>query len=192
MKTKTLVVLVLLVVAAKYTYEDSKFTVAENEQVVLVYRSGDPSKVVHAEPGEYFKLPFIQEKIYYGKQINALNVEQQILTKDYKIVNFGSTANWKIFDPVLFYKSLNSLSKAGIYINEQIIGVERKVIPNYKLAELTPEPNLSEYKNTNCSEDLSDKVLEGARKRIADVGIELVDVKINISYPTAENVVGQP
>jgi membrane protease subunit HflC len=192
MKAKSLVVLVALVLVAKYTYEDSKYIIADNEQVVLVYRSGNPSKVVHSEPGKYYKLPFIQQKVYYGKQTHSLDVEQQILTKDYKVVKFNSTAYWKIADPVLFYKSLKSLPEANKFINDQVKNVERNIIPAYKLNELAVEPHLTEYKNANGSEDVIKKVIEQSKVKIAEVGLELNEVKINISYPVVEDIVGQP
>lgn len=192
MNIKSLIVLVTLGLAAKYVYDDSKYTIAEGEQVVLVYRSGAPSKIVRSEPGEYYKLPFVQDKFYYGKQINSLDIDQQILTKDYKVVNFDSTVYWKIADPILFYKSLKSLPRANKFISNQFINVELNMISAYKLNELTAESDLSEYKKVNCGEDIVKIIYEKAVGKIAGVGLELKELKITISYPAVENADGQP
>ncbi len=101
---KLIVVFAIVVGVVMYAYDESKYMIGKDEQVIVVDRNGNPGKAVYSVPGIYYKLPFIHEDIHFGKLINALDIEQQILTKDYKVVLINSIAYWKIVDPVLFYK----------------------------------------------------------------------------------------
>lgn len=98
--------LLLGVIAAILLFSLSAFTVDQRE-FALVRRLGEVV-AVKKEPGLYFKVPMIDNVLYFDKRILTLSWEEpdRFLTSEKKNVLVDSFVKWRIIDPVKYYVSV--------------------------------------------------------------------------------------
>ena len=81
------------------------FTVHQRQQALVLQFGkviGDPV----TEPGLHFKLPFIQNVIYFDKRVlDYDNPVEEVPTLDQKQLVVDAFARWRIVDPLLFYQT---------------------------------------------------------------------------------------
>ena len=198
MKTKG-VMLVLLIAAVVVVYE-SAFVVTETEQVVITQFGKivrDPIQV----PGLQFKMPFIEKANFFPKNILEWDGDPgQIPTLDKTFIWVDAFARWKIVDPVKFFQTVNNRLNAVSRLNDIIDPAVRNFITSYKLIDAVRKSNReldtsevgieeqerkpqSNYVITVGREKITQGILEQAQPKLAQFGIELVDVKIKgINY----------
>lgn len=198
MKIKS-VWIVLLIAAAVVLYE-SAFVVTETEQVVIT-QFGKIVRDPIQEPGLKFKVPFIEKANVFPKNILEWDGEPgQIPTLDKTFIWVDAFARWKIVDPVKFFQTVNNRLNAVSRLNDIIDPAVRNFITSYKLIEAvrksnreldTSEIGIEEqerkpqgyYVISVGREKITQGILEQAQPKLAQFGIELVDVKIkSINY----------
>ena len=90
------------------------FTVNQTQQA-LVLQFGEPKRTIQ-EPGLAFKLPFIQDVIYYEKRVLSLIPQdaEEVILSDQKRLQVAAYARYQIEDPLLFYQTVrNELGARG-------------------------------------------------------------------------------
>ena len=90
------------------------FTVNQTQQA-LVLQFGEPKRTIQ-EPGLAFKLPFIQDVIYYEKRVLSLIPQdaEEVILSDQKRLQVDAYARYQIEDPLLFYQTVrNELGARG-------------------------------------------------------------------------------
>jgi membrane protease subunit HflC len=197
MKTKGIWV-IALIAAAVVLYE-SAFVVSETEQVVIT-QFGKIVRDPIIEPGLKFKVPFIEKASFFPKNIQEWDGEPgQIPTLDKTFIWVDAFARWKIVDPVKFFQTVNNRFNAVSRLNDIIDPAVRNFITSHKLIEAvrksnreldTAEVGLEDqekkphlYLISLGREKITQGVLEQAQPKVAQFGIELVDVKIKgINY----------
>src|ERR1700736_6756969 len=76
---------------------------AHQPRLALVVRLGEPIRVV-TEPGLNFKIPVIDNVIYFDKRILDLeNASQEVIASDQKRLVVDAFARYKIKDGLRFY-----------------------------------------------------------------------------------------
>lgn len=99
--------LVVILIAAGALLKSSLFTVHQAQQA-LVVQFGDPRRVI-TEPGLHFKVPMIQDVIYFDKRILGLDAQpEEILTTDRRRLVVDSFVRYRIVDPLLYYQSVRN------------------------------------------------------------------------------------
>jgi len=83
------------------------FTVPQWMQAVVV-QLGDPVRTVR-EPGLYFKIPFIQNVIYFDRRLLEYDASQkELLTRDKQQLVVDNYTRWRIVDPLQFFRTVRS------------------------------------------------------------------------------------
>ena len=177
------------------------YTVNETEQVVITQFGrivGEPK----IDPGLKFKIPFIQKANYFNKNLLDWDGDPgQIPTLDKRFIWVDSFARWKIVDPVKFFQTVNNRINAIGKLNDIIDPAVRNFITSNTLIEAVrksnreletaAEANLEEgdreiretYSISVGRENITRGILKQAQPKLAQFGIELVDVKIKrINY----------
>jgi membrane protease subunit HflC len=200
MKIKALIVIggvaLLLVFICAYTVD-------ETEQVVVT-RFDKVNRTV-TEPGLRFKLPVIEKALVFPKNLQEWDGDPgQIPTRDKTFIWVNTFARWKIVDPVAFFKTVGFVSRAQQRLDEIIDPTVRNFITSNRLIEAVRNSNreldtfedfgddAGELQDTVAKEDkplryaqvfvgrdkIDTGILNQAKPKLKQFGIELVDVKI--------------
>jgi membrane protease subunit HflC len=186
------VVLAALIVSAASAYK-----VSEVEQVIITQFGnpiGDPIDV----PGLHFKVPFIQQVNYFDKRFLEWDGSpNQVPTKDKRFIWVDTYARWRIVDPLRFFQRLRDERGAQSRLDDILDGETRNAVARYDLIELVRNSNRNpddipieaEEEEVILNviekgrEQVSREILERAATRTADLGIELLDLRIKrINY----------
>lgn len=186
------IVLAVLVVAAA-----SAFRVGEAEQVIIT-QFGDPIGDPIATPGLHFKVPFIQQANYFDKRFLEWDGSpNQVPTKDKRFIWVDTYARWRIVDPLRFFQRLRDERGAQSRLDDILDGETRNAVARYDLIELVRNSNRNPDDIPIEAEEeevilnviakgrdqVSREILERAAERTADLGIELLDLRIKrINY----------
>jgi len=182
------------------------YTVDATEQVIIT-QFGQPIGQPIKEAGLYFKTPFIQEANRFDKRILEWDGEpNQIPTLDKRYIWVDTTARWRIKDPLLFMQSSGSESVAQARLDDILDAATRDMISSHNLVEIIRNTNdILERKKAQpeASDDLDSinnddsglesvqlgreiltrDILKRAAPRMAEFGIELIDIRIRrINY----------
>jgi membrane protease subunit HflC len=150
----------------------SIFVVQEIEQALVVQfgqvqrmvNTGDPST-----PGLHFKLPFIQNVIYYDKRLLDYDLKSfEVTCGDQKRLVVDIFTRYKIIDPLKFYKTVNTESGAQKRLGALIPGLLRSVIGSFPLTSM-----LSAERST-IMRNIRDQV----NRAVSDLGVQVVDFRI--------------
>lgn len=172
----------------------SMFFVVHEYDQALVLRLKKPVRMV-SEPGLHFKIPLIEETLFFEKRILEWDGSpDQIPTSDNKYIYLDTMARWRIVDPLKFYQSVRNERGAQTRLDDIIDASARDAIASHKLLdsvrtsdriydvpmeevrfELDPE----QVGNVDIGrEELTKLILKESIPLMADMGIELVDVRI--------------
>lgn len=107
MNRSLLVILVVVAVIGGFIVKGAVFTVHQAQQA-LVVQFGDPIKVV-TEPGLNFKIPLIQDVVYFDKRILGLDAQpEEVLTTDQRRLVVDSFVRYRITNALLFYQTVRN------------------------------------------------------------------------------------
>ncbi len=198
MKSKGVIV-IILVIAIILVY-NSAYIVDETEQVIITQFgriTGEPKKA----PGLRFKIPFIQQANVFNKNLLDWDGDPgQIPTLDKTFIWVDTFARWKIVEPIKFFQTVNNRFNAIGKLNDIIDPAVRNYITSYSLIEAVRKSNKelgideigledvqkdqrASYSITFGREKITKGIMEQAQPKLAQFGIELVDVKIKrINY----------
>ncbi len=180
MKIYHIGLVILLAGFTFFTYQNSKYVVTDNDQVVVTQFGEVVGKGITV-PGEYFKIPFIQKTHYFKKYVYASESIQQIPTIDKRFIQVKSKSFWKISDPVTYYKSINSYNLAKEFVLDHTGASERNVITSFKLSDIISNNERKDFKDIACKPKIEFKIKEMAKPLIAGKGLKLLNLEIKIS-----------
>ena len=143
------------------------YTVPQWEQAIVV-QLGEPVRTVQ-EPGLYFKLPFVQNVLYFDKRLLAYDAApKEILTKDKQQLVVDNFSRWRIRDPLQFYRTVRNEAGAQSRLDDVIYSIVRENLGRHTLREIMNE------KRTEVMAEVTKESDAKAR----DYGIEVTDVRI--------------
>jgi membrane protease subunit HflC len=196
MKNKSIILIIILVVAAVLIY-NAAYIIDETEQAVVTQFGriiGEPKM----DPGLKFKLPFIQNANYFAKNLLDWDGDAgQIPTLDKTFIWVDTFARWKIIDPIKFFQTVNNRFSAIGKLNDIIDPAVRNAITSHSLIEAVRKSNRemdtadvgqAEAARVSAAivtgrEKITEGILVQAQPKLAPFGIELVDIKIKrINY----------
>lgn len=154
--------LVILIVAASSIY-----TVNQGEQAIVL-QFGKPVRVVK-DPGLKFKIPMVQNVIFYDARLLNLDPPaQEVVLNDKKRLDVDSFTRYRIVDPLKFYKTVRTEYQAQSKLAEIVNSSMRKILGRITLTELLSQ------KRTQIMNDISTAVKTDA----AQIGVSVADVRI--------------
>jgi membrane protease subunit HflC len=185
--------------AALVVVNAASYTVGEAEQVIIT-QFGEPTGQAITDSGLHFKVPFIQEIHSFEKRFLEWDGSpNQVPTRDKRFIWVDTYARWRIVDPLRFFQRLQDERGAQSRLDDILDGETRNAVARYDLIELVRNSNRSpdDIPDEIVEEELeviletiekgrdqvSREILEVAASRTADLGIELLDLRIKrINY----------
>jgi len=196
MKNKGILIIVTVAAAAFLAY-NAAYIIDETEQVIIT-QFGRIVGAPKTDPGLRFKLPFIQHANYFAKNLLDWDGDPgQIPTLDKTFIWVDTFARWKITDPIKFFQTVNNQFNAVGKLNDIIDPAVRNFITSHSLIEAvrkssrlldTSDVEVEDRIRTSYAvsvgrEKITQGILKQAQPKLAQFGIELVDVKIKrINY----------
>jgi membrane protease subunit HflC len=205
------VLLAVALIAAVVLY-NSAYVIDETEQVVITQFGrivGDAKKT----PGLKFKVPFIQKVNYFPKNLLEWDgVPGQIPTKDKTYIWVDTFARWRISDPIVYFQTVKDEFSGLKRLDDIIDPAMRDLISAYSLVESVrntdrpmdtfdaiqgqaiqglegdkegeePPKRMVRYRVDLGRAEIARQIEKQAREKLADFGIQVVDVKIKrINY----------
>lgn len=154
----------------------STYVVYQPEQAIVL-QFGEPIREVK-EAGLKFKVPFVQNVIFYDSRLLNLDPPaQEVVLNDKKRLDVDSFTRYKIIDPLKFYKTVRTEEQARSKLAEIVNSSLRKVLGRVTLTELLSE------QRTKIMHDISATVKKDAEAigvSVADVRIRRADLPIEV------------
>ena len=168
------IILLIIIAAIAATLSSALFIVNETQQA-LVIQFGEPKRTVD-QPGLKFKLPFIQDVIFFEKRVLSFIPDEgeEAILKDQKRLKVDTYARFKIVDPLRFYQSVRNEIEARKQLDTIVDSALREELGLRGLKEI-----LSEQRNS-ITKNIRDQVNIKART----LGMEIIDIQIRrADYP---------
>ncbi len=169
-------ILGVIVAALVIVFLSSAYIVYQPEQAIVL-QFGEPVRVVK-EAGLKFKVPFVQNVVFYDSRLLNLDPPaQEVVLNDKKRLDVDSFTRYKIIDPLKFYKTVRTENQARGKLAEIVNSSLRKVLGKVTLTELLSE------KRTKIMSDISATVKKDAEAigvSVADVRIRRADLPIEV------------
>ena len=168
------IILLIIIAATAATASSALFIVNETQQA-LVIQFGEPKRTVD-QPGLKFKLPFIQDVIFFEKRVLSFIPDdgEEAILKDQKRLKVDTYARFKIVDPLRFYQSVRNEIEARKQLDTIVDSALREELGLRGLKEI-----LSEQRNS-ITKNIRDQVNIKART----LGMEIIDIQIRrADYP---------
>ena len=151
--------------------------IVHQTQQAIVLQFGDPRRVIEG-PGLKFKLPFIQDVVYYDNRLlDFPHSAEEVIAADQKRLVIDSFARWQIIDPLLFYETVGNERGARSRLNSFMSAGLRRVIGSVPLAAVLTEKRA----------DIRKKIRSEVDSEAKDLGIRVFDVRIRRADLPAEN-----
>lgn len=199
MNSKGVIIIVLLALIGIAAY-NCAFIVDEREQVVVTRFSKVNRTVI--DPGLNFKIPVIEQTIYYPKNLQEWDGDQdEIPTADKTYIWVDTFARWKISNPVIFFQKVRFIEDAEDNLNAILDAAVRNFITSNRLIDAVRSSNreLDTFETEVVDENQTDEItyrtvtlgrseimkgiLEQAKPKLENFGIQLEFVKIKrINY----------
>jgi modulator of FtsH protease HflC len=167
MSRKLLAVVGVALIVAGILVLSSLFIVTQTEQALLL-QFGRPVRVIN-QPGLEFKLPFVQNVVYFDKRL--LDVEpppEEVIAADQKRAIVDTYTRYLITDPLLFYQTVGSEEAVRQRLAVLVSSSSRQVIGKAPLSAL-----LSAERAT-----IMHRIRDDVRTAAKPFGIEVVDTRI--------------
>jgi membrane protease subunit HflC len=159
--------ILLLLAAVVAGWNLVAYTVPQWEQAIVV-QLGEPVRTVQ-EPGLYFKLPLIQNVLYFDRRLLAYDsAPKEVLTKDKQQLLVDNFSRWRIRDPLQFYRTVHNEAGGQSRLDDVIYSIVRENLGRHTLREIMNE------KRTEVMAEVTKESDAKAR----DYGIEVTDVRI--------------
>ena len=194
-KATTIQIIVLLAIV--FLLDQATYTVSETEQVIIT-QFGDPVGDPVTSPGLHFKVPFIQlTNVFDNRFLEWDGNPNQVPTRDRRFILVDTYARWRITDPLLFFQRLRDERGAQSRLDDILDGETRNAVARHNLIELVRSTNRNEADVQIESEEeavilealeqgrqeITREILQTAAGRTADLGIELLDLRLKrINY----------
>lgn len=173
-------IIILILFIGFLTFTGAFFIVQEWKQAIVL-QFGEPRQVID-EPGLKFKIPFIQDAIFFDRRMLNLDPQpEEMILSDQKRIIVDSFARYKIIDPLKFFQTVRNETNFSDRFGRILNAAVRGVIAQYPLVAL-----LSDERETIMSIIESQVVINEK-----NFGIKIMDVRIgrtDLTVQVANNV----
>ena len=188
---------IIVLLGLVFLLGQAAYTVSETEQVIIT-QFGEPVGDPVTTPGLHFKVPFIQRtNVFDNRFLEWDGNPNQVPTRDRRFIWVDTYARWRITDPLLFFQRLRDERGAQSRLDDILDGETRNAVARHNLIELVRSTNRNADDVQIESEEeavilealdqgrqeITREILETAAQRTADLGIELLDLRLKrINY----------
>jgi membrane protease subunit HflC len=167
MNRKTSLILGILVIVLGIVGSSALYTVHQTQQaIVLMF--GNPKRVA-TEPGLKFKLPFVENVLYYDKRVLNLDPPvESIILSDQKRILVDAFARYRIKDPLVFFQRVKTEAGVRQRLGPIVNASLRGVLGNATLSSVLSEERVG----------IMGQIQTSVNRVAGRFGIELVDVRI--------------
>ncbi len=170
------VIVSILVIVIVGLLSQSWFTVHQTQKAIVL-QLGEPLPEVYG-PGLHFKLPFIQNVVYFDSRVLEYEARsREALTVDKKAIVLDNYARWKIINPLQFYRTMRTIPGAQARLDDVVYSQLRALVGAYTLTEVVSSHRAAIMK------EVTDKVSE----LMKPFGVEVLDVRIKRTDLPTEN-----
>ncbi|MFV9876003.1 MAG: protease modulator HflC [Rickettsiales endosymbiont of Dermacentor nuttalli] len=142
--------------------------VVDQRQQALIFQFGEVVEVIKS-PGLHFKLPFIQNIIYFDNRLlNVTADEKEVIANDQKRLIISAFARYKITDPLKFYQTVRDEAGIKLRLNTMLDSSLRQVLGEVPLVALL----------TNERSNIMKKIKDLINSQTKNFGIDIIDVRI--------------
>ncbi|MFC4350181.1 protease modulator HflC [Fodinicurvata halophila] len=167
MTPRFLLPLGILIIIAGVALFSSAYIVRETDQA-LVLQFGE-RKALNTDPGLYFKIPFIQNVLFYEKRVLNLDPPtERVLLADQKPLLVDSYARYRIQDALRFYQAVRTEQVGEDRLSVTVNSAMRAILGNETLASI-----LSQERTR-----IMTQIQERVNSEVENLGMEIVDVRI--------------
>ena len=179
MKTTTISIVALVIAA--FVALNGLFIVQQTQQGIVL-QFGEPKRTVQ-EPGLNWKLPFIQNVVFYENRVLSLvsSDSEEVILADQKRLEVDTYARFKIIDPLLFYQTVRSVRGAQQRLDAIVDSSVRRVLGGATLIDIL----------SDARSELTDSIREEVNESAQTLGLEIIDVRVRrADYPdaTSQNI----
>jgi membrane protease subunit HflC len=162
MKKKIFALAVLLVLLVL----SGSFYILRADEQAVVLRLGKVN-ATRAEPGLYFKLPFIDQLTRYSKKLIENDADPvAVVTSDKKNLVFDTFALFRISDPETFFRRVRTVSSVQQRLDDSIYSAVRIVSGRLTLDELVKDKRQQAIESSTAI----------AREQSKEYGVEILSV----------------
>jgi membrane protease subunit HflC len=167
--------IIVVILAVLIVLPQTLFTVDQTQQAIVL-QFGRPISTI-TTPGLKVKTPFVQSVTAFEKRVLTSDPNAgEYLSSDKKRLLVDHVSRWRISDPLRFFQTVRN-EAGGLGRLEPIVFSEMR-------AELALHP-IVDIISVN-REQIMDTVAQKVRPKVADFGIEVVDVRIRRADLPAE------
>lgn len=153
--------------AILFVLANAIYIVNQAEQAIVL-QFGEPIRVVK-EPGLKFKVPFIQNVVFYDMRLLNLDPPaQEVVLNDKKRLDVDSFTRYRIVNPLRFYQTVRTEDQAQSKLAEIVNSSVRKILGRITLQELLSQ------KRTQIMQQIS----TAAKIDAEQIGVSVADVRI--------------
>ena len=164
---------------------DSFFVVGQTQQAIVLefgkpveFKDGSATVSFIHKPGLKIKKPFIQNVLYFDKQVLNFSAEdKEVLDQENKALSVNAFAKYKIVNPLMFYEKVTNQRGINERLNQIFEASLRDAIGGVPLRELL----------TEARKDVMKQIQTDVSQKAKDFGIEVLDVRIVRSDLPKEN-----
>ena len=158
--------IVVLIGAAVFGYF-SLFTVQQTERA-MVLQLGAVKKVI-AEPGLHFKVPFVQNVVYFDKRLLEVDVpSREILIAGKKRIIVDAFARYYIKEPLEFYKNIRTRLQFDSRLSNYVNAALRQVFSGAQLDDIVKDKRAA----------LMQDVTKLVQSQTGQFGVDVLDVRL--------------
>ena len=173
-------IIILIFFIGFLTFTGAFFVVQEWKQAIVL-QFGEPRQVI-TEPGLKFKIPFVQDAIFFDRRMLNLDpVPEEMILSDQKRIIVDSFARYIITDPLKFFQTVRNETTFSDRFGRILNAAVRGVIAQYPLTTL-----LSNERD-NIMKIIETQVIMNEK----NFGIKIMDIRIgrtDLTEQVANNV----
>lgn len=167
MSNKLPLILGIIAVAVGIVASGALFTVHQTQQAIVL-QFGNPKHQI-TEPGLNFKLPFVQNVLFYERRVLNLDPPvQSILLSDQKRILVDAFARYRITNALQFFQTVRSEGGVNQRLSPIINASLRGILGNVTLEGVL----------TKERADIMRQIRDSVNAEALRFGIEVVDVRI--------------
>ena len=162
-------IIILIFFIGFLTFTGAFFIVQEWKQAIVL-QFGEPRQVI-VKPGLKFKVPFIQDAIFFDRRMLNLDPQpEEMILSDQKRIIVDSFARYKIIDPLKFYQTVKNEATFSDRFGRILNASVRGVIAQFPLSTLLSEDRI------NIMSLIQTQVINNQN----NFGVEIVDIRIGL------------
>ncbi len=171
---------IIIVIIAVIGLFSATYVVAENEYACVMRFNKIES--VAAEAGLHFKIPFIDNIMYFPRTVLLYDIpESEVLTADKKNMTVDSYITWEISDPRTFYQTLGTITEAEVRLDALTYNATKNLMGTLSQSDVINENDATERN------DIYSGIKADVAKVATTYGITVLDVKVKRLDLPADN-----